>query len=149
MNQKITELQVRGLCRELVREGAPVSGRRLRRELLSRYGAVGKTARVFRIWRQETRRVAPTMPADAAKPRVPTERSELQNRMIQAESEARAYRERAELAEFRERAHQDRWAMEIDRLREELRAQPRYVQEIRRLEAEVLRLHAQLARGVA
>jgi hypothetical protein len=30
---------------------------------------------------------------------------------------------RAELAEYRERAHQDHWAMEIDRLKQKLESQ--------------------------
>ena len=41
-------------------------------------------------------------------------------------------------------AHQDRWGMEVDRLREQLRAAPKYAQEIRHLQEQVLRLSAEL-----
>ena len=39
-----------------------------------------------------------------------------------AEALAKEYLQRAELAEFRERAHQEHWAVEIDRLRQEVAA---------------------------
>ena len=42
---------------------------------------------------------------------------------------------RAELAELREQSHQDRWGMEIDRLREQLRAQPNYASEVQTCKA--------------
>jgi hypothetical protein len=53
-------------------------------------------------------------------------------------------RARAERAELREEAHQAHWAMEVDRLREQLRAQPKYAAENRRLQDQVLRLSAEL-----
>ena len=146
MNQKISELQLRALCRELMRRGAPVTGRQMRRELQARYGAVGKTARVFRIWRQESRvETAPIMRAQDPAPIARTENSELERRLAAAETEARANRERAELAESRERAHQEHWAMEIDRLREELRAQTQHTAEMLRLREQLQRLRAEVA----
>jgi hypothetical protein len=88
-----------------------VSGRQLRRELKNRYGAVGKTARVFAIWREEVALAA-----------VPVDVAELKSRLAAAEAQAAENLARAERAEFREQAHQDKWAMEIDRLRQELKA---------------------------
>ena len=76
-----------------------------------RFGAVGKTARVFAIWREEVAVAA--MPVDLA---------ELRARLEAAELQAAEYLARAERAEFREQAHQDTWAMEVDRLRQELKA---------------------------
>jgi hypothetical protein len=72
---------------------------------------VGKTERVFAIWREET--AAKAVPADVA---------DLKRRLTVAEAAAAENLARAERAEFREQAHQDKWAMEVDRLRQELRA---------------------------
>lgn len=46
----------------------------------------------------------------------------LQRRLVVAETAAAEYLKRAELAEFREQAHQEHWAMEVDRLRQEVAA---------------------------
>jgi hypothetical protein len=79
--------------------------------LKRRYGAVGKTQRVFNIWRQEM--TAATTPPEIA---------DLKKRLATAEREAAENLARAERAEYREQVHQDTWAMEIDRLRQELAA---------------------------
>jgi hypothetical protein len=49
------------------------------------------------------------------------------------------------VAELREQAHQDRWFLEIDQLREQLRAQPNYAREVRTLQSTVTRLTVELA----
>jgi hypothetical protein len=48
--------------------------------------------------------------------------AELQRRLVVVESASAENLARAERAEFREQAHQDKWALEIDRLRQELKA---------------------------
>lgn len=111
MNQRLSEQRIRSTCRELLAGEGAVSGRGLREELRRRFGAVGKTARVFAIWREEVAIAA--LPIDVA---------ELRLRLAAAEAQATENLQRAERAEFREQAHQDKWAMEIDRLRQELRA---------------------------
>jgi GNAT superfamily N-acetyltransferase len=55
MNRRLSEFQIRTTCRELVARGMNPTGRQLRRELKDRFGAVGKTERVFELWREETR----------------------------------------------------------------------------------------------
>ena len=139
MNLRLGEERIRRTCRELLAGSDRVSGRALRRELRTRFGAVGKTARVFQIWREES---APPVsaPASTESPDV----AELQQRLRVAEAAAADNLARAERAEFREQAHQDHWMMEIDRLREQLRAQPKYAAEIRGLQEQVLRLSAEL-----
>ena len=138
MNQRLAEYRIRSTCRELLAAGdARVSGRGLRRELRKRFGAVGQTARVFRIWREEA---APK----TAGPPIPVDVAQLQERLDAALLAAQANRERAERAEYREQAHQDHWAGQIDRLREQLRAQPNYAAQIRTLQEQVLRLTAEL-----
>lgn len=113
MNLQLSDERIRSTCRELVETHGSVSVRGLSEELRRRFGAVGRTMRVFRIWREEcaTPAAAPKSPADLVL---------LQRRVEAAETAAAEYLKRAELAEFRERAHQDHWAIEIDRLRQEI-----------------------------
>jgi len=77
---------------------------------------------VFEIWRTETHDLQRAREAAA----LPTDVVELQRRVEIAEAAAAENLKRAELAEYREQAHQDHWAIELDRLRQEnetLRAQ--------------------------
>jgi len=136
MNEQIPEHRIRSTCRELMAKGGRVTGRALRRELHARYGAVGKTARVFQIWREESAATqVPPIPADVA---------QMAERLRVAETAAAEAQARAERAELREEAHQTHWAMQIDRLREQLRAQPQYIAENRKLQDQVLRLSMEL-----
>jgi hypothetical protein len=75
---------------------------------------------------------------------VPLDIATLAERLRAAESVAAEARARAERAEQREESHQSHWAMEVDRLREQLRAQPKYAAEIRGLQEQVFRLTIQL-----
>jgi hypothetical protein len=148
VNCRINETSLRVVCRELLRGGQPVSHRDLRQVLRERFGATGKTARVLRIWREESVRLAAAKRPDVPPENVeilPVDVRELQQRLIQAEFQAGELRVRAELAELREQSHQDRWGLEIDRLREQLRAQPNYAREVRTLQSTVTRLTVELA----
>lgn len=116
MNRRLTELQIRTTCRELLASNVHLTGRQLRRELKSRHGAVGKTARVFELWREETEKLH----SANARASLPTEVAELQRRLAIAETAAAENLRRAELAELREQAHQEHWAMKIDELRRKL-----------------------------
>jgi hypothetical protein len=113
MNLQLSDERIRATCRELKKKHERVSGRQLCEELRTRFGAVGKTMRVFRIWREECAPVAGslTLPADILS---------LQRRVEAAEAAAAENLKRAELAEFREQAHQEHWAIEVDRLRQEI-----------------------------
>jgi hypothetical protein len=118
MNRRLSEFQIRATCRELIARDANLTGRQLRRELKTRFSAVGKTERVFKLWREETRDLQRAREAAA----LPTEVAELQRRLIAAEAAAAENLRRAELAEYRERANQDHWAVEIDRLKQQLQS---------------------------
>jgi hypothetical protein len=109
MNQQLSEQRIRATCRELLKVQGRVSGRGLCAELRRRFGAVGKTTRVFQIWREECENAA--LPVDVAN---------LKQQLKAAEAAAAENLKRAELAEYRERAHQDHWALEIDRLKQQL-----------------------------
>jgi len=139
MNLRLTEHRIRSTCRELMNGEARVSGRAVRRELRDRFGAVGKTARVFQIWRQEVQALEAEPASEGA-----TDRAQMRRRLLAAEAAVAETQARAERAEFRERAHQESWAMEIDRLREQLRAQPKYAVQIRALQEQVLKLPVEL-----
>jgi hypothetical protein len=118
MNRRLSEARIRSTCRELLGRKERVSGRALCAALRTRFGAVGKTERVFAIWREEVGAVAARAQAAA----VPADVAELRRRLIAAEAAAAENLRRAELAEYREQAHQEQWAMEVDRLRQEIRA---------------------------
>ena len=135
----LLDAHIRSTCRELLEAGGRVTGRALRRTMQSRYGTSGKTDRLFRIWRQEMEQHS-----ERARPQPPTDVVELQRRLAAAENMAAENIARAERAEMREMAHQDHWAMEVDRLRQEARNQPRYAAEIRQLQERVLRLTVEL-----
>jgi len=139
MNLRLTEHRIRSTCRELLNGEARVTGRALRRALRDRFGAVGKTARVFQIWRQEVQALEAEPAAEGV-----TDGAQLQKKLLATEAAAAEAQARAERAEFREQAHQDKWAMEIDGLREQLRAQPKYAAQIRALQEQVLRLTVEL-----
>lgn len=111
MGRQLSDEEVRTTLATLLQARAQVSGRSLRRALRARYGAVGRTARVFQIWRE----MGGT--ADRAAP----ELSDYSKEQLHAgELRARAAESRAILAEERERAHQDKWAVEIHALRQQL-----------------------------
>lgn len=114
MNLQLSEARIRTTCRELLKQRENISGRAFCQELRARFGAVGKTARVFQIWREETLSLAAAQ--------APGELGLLKQKLKAAETAAAANLKRAELAEFREQAHQDHWAREVDRLRQEVAA---------------------------
>jgi hypothetical protein len=144
MNRRLSDQRIRATCRELVETySGRVSGRQLRAELRKRFGAVGKTARVFQIWRDV---VFADVPASSSPtPALPVEVAELQRRLTIAETVAAEMRARAERAEYREQAHQERWAAEVDSLRQAAGHQPTAAMTIRLLQDQVFKLSRELA----
>ena len=140
MNQLLTDRAIRQTCRELLHKNARITGRQLRRTLKDRFDASGKTERVFKIWREEVAAKEEQGRASA----LPPDTAELLRRLAEAEAAATENRHRAERAELREQAHQDRWATEVDQLRQAVKAQPKYAAEIRNLQEQVLRLTVEL-----
>jgi hypothetical protein len=108
MPAKLTDGQIEMLCREVLSREAAPSGRFLRRALRERFGAVGRTDRVYAIWRRLT------AGDNGVSPVTDVERHRWMVRIAAAE-------ERVRLAEEREIKHQDRWANELHALREQLR----------------------------
>jgi hypothetical protein len=144
MNRRLSDQRIRATCRELIASSPDrVSGRQLRAELRKRFGAAGKTARVFQIWREvvfpDVRGSGPPAPA------LPVEVAELQRRLVAAETLAADMLARAERAEYREQAHQERWAAEVDSLRQAAGQQPTAAMTIRVLQDQVFKLSRELA----
>ena len=105
----VSEERIRQVVEELEQRGERVTGVRVRQLLLSRYGARGGVARVYRLLHEAQRapagRIAQPPPAHGASD----------------ESHGAAIA-RADLAEKRERVHQERWARETDALKTRLAA---------------------------
>jgi hypothetical protein len=144
MNRRLSDQRIRATCRELVStQQGRVSGRQLRAELRRRFGAAGKTARVFQIWREVVFPEVP-MPAPLARA-LPVEVAELQRRLVVAEAAAMEMSARAERAEYREQAHQEHWAAEVDRLRQAALNPSRLTMTIRDLQEQVFKLSRELS----
>jgi len=135
MRRGLSEQSIRSTYRELLARNGSVSGRGLREELRTRFGAAGKTERVFRVWREEAASSSSAIPEDMA---------ELKRRLAAAEMAAAENLQRAERAEYREEAHQERWALEVDRLRQAALQQPDQAATIRALQSQVLKLTQEL-----
>lgn len=139
MNRRLTDHHIRTTCRELLAtSGAALTGRQLRRTLRQRYGAVGKTERVFAIWREMARATL-----EASLSRSGNEEG-LRRQLNAATAAAEQASARAELSEFRARADQDRWAGQIDELRQQLQGQPATQSQVRVLQEQVQRLSIEL-----
>jgi hypothetical protein len=145
MNQLLTDRAIRLTCRELLQQNAHITGRQLRRALKEKFNASGKTERVFKIWREEAAaREGGAKEGEGTVRSLPSHVAELLRRLTEAEAAATENRLRAERAELREQAHQDRWAAEVDQLRQAVKNQPKYAAEIRTLQEQVLRLTVEL-----
>jgi hypothetical protein len=125
---------------ELRNRHAVLTGTRVRDELQLRFGQRGGVTRIYRLLRQAPH----PQPAHPAPPPASVTR-ELPSDVAELQAELAAALERARLAEHREQAHQDRWAAEIHRLREEARGFHDASHRLRVLEQDVLDRSRELA----
>ena len=143
MYQKLSDTVIAQTCRDLLQTHRRVTVRRVSEELRRRHQASGKNARVARILREQSERIA--VPSYGGTPDI--EIARLQAALREAERGLAATIKRAELAELRERSHQDLWA---DRFAERMEENERRLAEaIKRCEREAaaqqLRLHQRIA----
>ena len=117
MNRKLTDAQVASTYAALAASGRSVSGRALRAELRQRYGAVGKTARIFDLCKILR---APPISESAAIAELRQQLNSAERARAAALEDRDRERARAERSELREIAHQDRWANEIHELRRQV-----------------------------
>jgi len=104
---KASDAEVVAVIRTLSVGNALPSGAALRAALKIRYGSRGGVARIYRLLGEERRRLKP--------PAQPGSVDSLRQELMVMQG-------RAERAEERELAHQSRWAMEIDQLRQKVAA---------------------------
>ena len=133
---RLPDATILQLIEELRAQHAVLTGTRLREELQARHGVRGGVSRLYRLLAQAMQ-PHPGRPPDPP-PALPVEVAELQ-------AELAAALERARLAEHREQAHQDRWAGEIHRLREEARGFHDASHRLRVLQQDVLDRSRELA----
>lgn len=100
-------------------DGPSISGVRVRAFLKRRHGHPGSVSRVYRVLREtlsDYERAQRPQPSPIIAPNTAALLAECERLRL---AEAAAL-ERARLAEHREQVHQDKWLMEIDRLRQQL-----------------------------
>jgi hypothetical protein len=113
VNTRLSDFEIRSTCLEIISASGTCSGRALRRTLRERFGASGRTDRVFRIWRE----LIAEQGMQVGEGRELTPRMWIE-RLATVERRAEAAEIRAALAEHREQVHQDKWASEILALRQ-------------------------------
>ena len=133
---RLPDATILELIDELRAKHAVLTGTRLREELAARHGSPCGVSRIYRLLHQAAQ-PQPTRSPDPP-PALPVDVAELQAQLAAA-------LERARLAEHREEAHQDRWAGEIHRLREEAHGYRDASHRLRVLEQDVLDRSRELA----
>ena len=103
----VSDLQIQHLIGELTVGNRAPSGAALRTALQKRFGCRGSVARIYRL-----------LAATRATESPPSFRSP--ENLGRLERELKTLREAAALAQHREEAHQTRWALEVDRLRQKV-----------------------------
>ena len=128
------------LIGELRGQHPVLTGTRVREELARRHGTPGGVARIYRLLHQ----VPAPKPAPSPTA-LPPPTPAIDQDLADLQAQLAAALERARLAEHREEAHQDRWAAEIHRLREETRGFHDASHRLRVLEQDVLDRSRELA----
>jgi hypothetical protein len=106
----VADEEIKHLIRELSKGDRLPSGAKLRTVLQERFGSRGGVSRVYRL-------------LSAARAAPPTTHSRSTASPVgKVEHEIRSLQEALSLADHREQAHQSRWAMEVDRLRQQVAA---------------------------
>ena len=133
---RLPDATILELIEELRAQHAVLTGTRLREELQARHGVRGGVTRLYRLLHQATQ----PQPAHLTPP--PAAGT---NDVVELQAQLAAALERARLAEHREQVHQDRWAAEIHRLREQVQALGDASHRLRVLEQDVLDRSRELA----
>lgn len=118
LKPRISDAVIRKLTQELRPQHRKITGLLIRSELRRRYGHPGGVSRIYRILKEEqsSKTTHPSEPIPSS-----SALHELQATITQLRKELTETTARAERAEHREQVHQDKWALEIHELREEVR----------------------------
>lgn len=103
----VTDHDIRLLISELTVGARPPSGARLRAALHERFGSRGGVSRIYRLLADA--RAKHSAPQNITRGDVGRLHHELES-----------LRDALKLADYREQTHQSRWAMEVDRLRQQV-----------------------------
>ena len=106
---KLSAAEIEGIIRELRLRAGVLTGTMVRAELQRRFGVRAGTERIYRMLR-----------TPSSTPSPPAQNSGPEERIRELETALAAALKRAELAEHREQVHQDKWALELHELRNEV-----------------------------
>jgi len=104
----VSDREIQLVIRDLTVEDQLPSGAQLRAVLRARFGSRGGVSRIYRLLGNERSAKKPVVAVQA------------QGDVGKLEREVESLRKALQLAEHREQAHQSRWAMEVDRLRQQV-----------------------------
>jgi hypothetical protein len=111
----VSDQDIQLLIRELTAGNQLPSGAQLRSALQQRFGSRGGVTRIYRLLSTARTKSTPPPPATDAPKDTPTLKD-----VERLKTELRQLREALKLADHREQAHQSRWALEVDRLRQQI-----------------------------
>lgn len=103
----VNDHDIKLLISELTVGDRPPSGARLRAALHERFGSRGGVSRIYRL-------------LAAANANKLVLQSKIHGDVARLHHELESLREALKLADYREQTHQSRWAMEVDRLRQQV-----------------------------
>ena len=104
---RVSDQEIKLVIRDLTVEDRLPSGAQLRSVLRARFGSRGGVSRIYRLLAHER----------GAQKRVVAAAQDDVGKLLR---EVESLRKAVQLAEYREQAHQSRWAMEVDRLRQQV-----------------------------
>jgi hypothetical protein len=107
----VSDQDIQHLIRELTDGTQLPSGAQLRAAMQKRFGSRGGVTRVYRL-----------LSSMRPKPSIQPSASRTTEDVATLQRELHTLREALKLADHREQAHQSRWALEVDRLRQQLAA---------------------------
>jgi hypothetical protein len=131
MPKQLADEQIRGVIESLRQQQKRVTGIAVRTELRRLFGTPGGVDRIYKLINYP--------PSTEIVGKSGDEVASLREQLALAV-------QRAELAEHREQAHQEKWAMEIDQLRQQLRGAQIYSRKLSEAQNQVLELRRELHR---
>jgi len=134
MSKHLSDEQICGVIESLRKADKKITGLAVRTELRRLYGMPGGVDRIYRLMSD----VRPAVHADSPH-ELNTEITSLKQQLAEAVK-------RAELAEYREQVHQEKWAMEIDLLRQQLRSAQVDARQLSETQNQVLELRREVHR---
>lgn len=133
MSKQLADEQIRNVIDSLKGENQKLTGLAVRTELRRRFGMPGGVERIYRL-------IGETKAAPHS------ESQDLHSEIVLLKQQLAAAVQRAELAEHRERVHQEKWAMEIDLLRQQLHGAQIDARKLSDAQNQVLELRRELHR---